>query len=144
MIVVENHGPLIITSNYWGSDLEAAGKFFVSVNAGAIRVLVPRTARAMIEESRSSKHVILSRGPWPEQRFAEAVEILFEDGTTSPFALHLALESFDNLPGEPPAGREWVLTLWDWKKTKPHKALERVCHWRRVARIPWLRPWGEA
>jgi hypothetical protein len=142
-IVTENHGPLILASTYWGSEAEAAGKFWCSVNAGAVRVLVPRTDRQTISECRSARYVILSRGPWPAAGLAEAVELLFEDGTDSPFALHLAPESFDLLPAEPPPGREWVLSLWDLKKDSPHKALERVCHWRRVPKLPWLKPWGE-
>jgi hypothetical protein len=70
------------------------------------------------------------------------VEILFDDGTDSPFALHLSPESFDLLPAEPPAGREWVLTVWELQQGTPQRALERPCHWRRVPRIPWLKPWG--
>jgi hypothetical protein len=141
MIETVNHGPLIVSSTYWGSEYEAAGKLFCSVNAGAVRVMVPRAGRAVIEECRSSRHAVLSRGPWPEMGLVDAVEILWEDGSDSPFSLHLSNESFDLLPGEPEPGREWTVSLWDLKKGKPHKALERRCHWRRVPRIPWLRPW---
>jgi hypothetical protein len=114
---------------------------YVSCNAGAIRILIPAAQRALIEECRSSQYCILSRGPWPEQRLAEAVEILFEDGTDSPFALQLSPTSFDLLPAEPEGGKEWVLALWTEKKGRPHKALERLCHWRRVPRLPCLKPW---
>lgn len=141
MIVIVNHGSLIVSSTFWGSEHEKAGKFFVSVNAGAIRVLVPASKRSTIEECRSSQYVVLSRGPWPEAGLPEAVELLFEDGTDEPFSLHLSPESFDFLPAEPPADREWVVSLWDMKKGTPHKALERMCHWRRVEVIPWLEPW---
>jgi hypothetical protein len=77
----------------------------------------------------------------PLKHAAEAVEILWEDGSDSPFALHLTPESFDSLPAEPEAGREWIISVWDLKKNKPHKAVERACHWRRVPMIPWLKPW---
>jgi len=141
MIEIQNHGPLIITTNYWESEQAAVGKFYCSVNAGAIRVLVPAVHREAIEDMRAARHVILSRGPWLDQGLAEAVELLFDDETNSPFALHLSPESFDLLPVEPPAGREWVLSAWNEKKSRPHKAVERPCYWRRVPRIPWLRPW---
>ncbi len=141
MIVTKNHGPLIVSSTYWGSEMEQAGKLYVSVNAGAVRVLVPAKRRALIAECRGSKYVVLSRGPWPAAGLADAAEILFEDGTDTPYALHLSPESFDLLPDEPPAGREWVLALWTAKKGKPHKSLERRCFWRRVLEIPWLKPW---
>lgn len=143
VITIENHGPLITASNYWQSEYAAAGKLYVSCSAGAIRILVPPSARSMIEECRSSRHVILSRGPWPQAGLSEAVELLFEDGTDSPFSLHLSPSSFDGLPAEPEPGREWVVTLWTLKKGRPHKGLERPCRWRRVAQLPCLQPWGE-
>jgi hypothetical protein len=141
IVEVHNHGPLITSTTYWGSEAEAAGKFFASVNAGAIRLLVPRIHRPVIEEFRTCKYVVLSRGPWPRMRLPEAVELLLEDGTESPYALQLSPESFDLLPAEPEAGREWTITVWDEKKGKAHKAVERVCHWRRVPSLPWLKPW---
>lgn len=143
-VTTENHGPLIVASSYWGSDLEGAGKYWVSVNAGAIRVMVPRTARAVIQEMRTGKTVIVSRGPWPANQLPEAVEILFDDGGDDPYCLHLSPESFDLLPAEPPKDQEWILSVWDLKKGKPHKAMERPCHWRRVAKIPFLQPWKGA
>lgn len=141
IIEVANHGPLIVSSTYWGSAPERAGRLWCSCNAGAVRVLLPASGRRVVEECRSSKHAVLSRGPWPEMGLAEAVEILFDDGTDSPFALHLSPESFDLLPAAPEAGKEWIVSLWTAKKGRPHKALERVCHWRRVPSLPCLRPW---
>lgn len=143
MIHVTNHGPLIASTNYWSLAVEEAGKIFCSVNAGAIRVLVPRVHRRILADMRRGKHCVLSRGPWPEMRLAEAVEIMWDDGTDDPFALHLSPESFDRLPAEPPAGQEWIVSAWDCKKGKPHKAVERVCYWRRVERIPCLLPWTQ-
>jgi hypothetical protein len=143
MILTENHGPLILSSNYWGSEMERANKRYVSVDAGAVRLLMPASLRHEIEEMRSAQYVVLSRGPWPNAGLPDAVEFLFEDGTDSPFAIQLSPESFEMIPAEPPEGREWVLSVWDLKKGKAHKALERRCHWRRVPKIPWLKPWGE-
>ena len=139
-IATTNHGSLIVSSTYWGSDAETAGKIWVSCNAGTIRVLMPRTARAAIEDMRAAKYVICSRGPWPEQKLDSAVELLFEDDSDSPFVLHLSPESFDALPAEPPPDRAWLLAVWDLKKGKPHRAVERPCFWRRVPEIPWLKP----
>ena len=141
VITISNHGPLIASTNYWSLAMEEAGKIFVSVNAGAVRVLVPRAHRRIIEDMRAAKHAVLSRGPWPQMGLADAVEILFDDGTDDPFALHLSPESFDLLPAAPDAGKEWVVSVWDLKKGKPHKAVERRCYWRRVPQIPWLKPW---
>lgn len=142
LIEIRNHGPLIVATNYWETPLEAAGNVFCSVNAGAIRLLVPRSHRLIINQMRcDSRYAILSRGPWPEMMLDEAVEIMLEDGSDSPFALHLSPQLFDSLPGEPAAGREWVFSVWDCKRGRPHKALERICYWRRVPQLPWMQPW---
>lgn len=141
IIEIANHGPLILSSTYWGSGYEAAGKIFCSPNAGSIRILVPRTRREIIAECRKVEYVILSRGPWPAMALAEGIEILFEDHSESPFSIQLTPESFALLPAKPPAEQEWILALWDLKKNRPHKAVERKCYWRRVPKIPWLKPW---
>ena len=140
-LFTENDGAAIVSSSFWGTEHEKAGKLFCSCNAGCIRVLVPRSNKTLVKEVESCKYIILSRGPWPAERRAEGIEILFEDHTDSPYALHLTAASFDLLPAEPPAGQEWRLALWELQEGKPVKALERVCHWRRVPRIPWLKPW---
>lgn len=142
IVTITNHGPLIASTNYWELAIEEAGKIFCSVNAGAIRVLVPRVHRRIIQDMRTARECVLSRGPWPAMGLDDAVEILWDDGSDDPFALHLSPESFDLLPGEPPAGQEWIVSAWDLKKGRPHKAVERVCHWRRVDAIPCMRPWG--
>ncbi len=105
---ISNHGPLITASDFWGGPIDRAGKIFASVNAGAIRLLIPALARDMIAAARQSSHAVLSRGPWPAMGLADAVEIMWEDGSDDPYALHLSPESFDLLPGEPDAGREWI------------------------------------
>lgn len=141
IIQVSNHGPLILSTNYWDSELASSGKLFVSINAGAIRILLPPARYGDMAEMRTGKECVLSRGPWPAQRLPEGIEIMFDDGSDSPYALHLSPESFDLLPAAPEPDREWVLTVWIAKDGKPHKAMERVCHWRRVERIPSLEPW---
>lgn len=144
MLTITNHGPLIMATNFWTTEQAQAGKLFVSCNAGAVRVLLPEQLRPLIEDMQTSRYVVLSRGPWPKEGLAEAVELLFEDGTDSPFALHLSPSSFDLLPAEPESGKEWVLSVWDRRKNRPHKSLERRCHWRRVDKIPCLQPWEES
>lgn len=141
-MLIQNHGPLITGTNYWDTELARSGKLFCSVNAGAIRVLLPPATYSCLADMRAAKECVLSRGPWPAQRANEAVEIMWDDGSDSPFALHLTPESFDVLPAEPEPGREWICSVWTEKDGKPHKALERICHWRRVERLPWLRPWS--
>jgi len=138
---ITNHGPLILATDYWDSAAAAAGKVICSPMAGAIRCLLPRPLWRVINELREATHAVLSRGPWPEVGLPDATEILWDDGSDSPHAWHLSPESWLLLPAAPEPGREWTITLWTARKGRPHKALERVCHWRRVEHIPCLRAW---
>jgi hypothetical protein len=53
----------------------------------------------------AAQECVLSRGPWPAQGILEAVEIMWDDGSDSPYAaVHLTPESFGVLPAEPPPG----------------------------------------
>lgn len=141
IITVQNHGPLVTASDYWGSEMEARGLFFLTPNAGCVRLLVPRSLRHAVEEMRTGRHVVLSRGSWPEQGQADALELLFDDGSDSPFALHLTPASCALLPGEPGPGEQWTFAAYDLKRGRPHRCLERICFWRRVPSLPWLKPW---
>lgn len=144
MVTIHNHGPLIVSTNFWETEYATVGKFYVSINGGAFRLLVPPSQEPAIAEMTTAKVVVLSRGPWPAQHRDDAVEILFDDRTENPFALHLTVESFDHLPLDSDAGREWLFTAWTApRRGRPHKALERPCWYRRVERIPCLKPWKE-
>ena len=140
VLQIENHGPLLIASNFWGTEQERAGKFYLSINGGAFRLLVPRSQEPAVTEMATAREVIVSRGPWPAEGRDEGIELLFEDGTDAPFCLHLSIESLDRLPLAEDAGREWVFTAWTApRRGRPHKALERPCWYRLVPKIPWLR-----
>jgi hypothetical protein len=141
IIRIDNRGPLIVATNYWESELAKAGKIFCSVNAGAIRVLMPPLGYRHLDDMLGE--CVLSRGPWPELDLPEAVEILWDDGSPDPFVLHLTPESFDVLPAQPEAHKEWVISVWvEFQGSlRPHKVLEQVCHWRRVEKIPCMLPW---
>lgn len=143
MLEIKNHGPLILSSNYWDLPAAKAGKILVSCNAGAFRVLLPATQEGFIPDMTSARGCAVSRGPWPEKRLDDAFEVLFDDGTSNPFALHLARESFDRIPEAADAASQWVLTVWTGRRGKPRMVLERPCHYRLAKAIPDLRPWTD-
>lgn len=143
MLTIKNHGALILESNFWDSEQAAAGKLYVSLNAGAFRLLLPSGIESVIADMTTAKECVVSRGPWSQAGLNDALEILFDDHTSDPFALHLSPETFDRLPAEEDAGREWVLTVWTSRRGKPRQVLSRPCFYRRVPRIPWLKPWTE-
>lgn len=141
MLRIENHGPLIVSSNYWTLPAARAGKVLVSINAGAFRVLIPQSIEGMIPEMMTGKSCVVSRGPMAELNLPDAFEVLFDDGTADPFAFHLSPQSFDRIPEDADAGREWVLSAWTApRRGRPHKAFERPCWYRRVPSLPWLKP----
>jgi hypothetical protein len=88
----------------------------------------------------TGREVIVSRGPWPEARVRDGLELLFDDGSTDPYALHLSAESADRLPLPEDVAREWIFTAWVLRDGQPHKALERPCYYRLVPAIPDLSP----
>src|SRR5579864_5191771 len=94
-IEVKNEGPLIVATNFWGSAYDRGGKYYCSVNAGAVRLLLPTAHRDQVKEFQSAQYVVLSRGPWPAANAREAVGLLFEDGTEQPFVLQVTAAYLD-------------------------------------------------
>lgn len=142
-ITIQNSGPSIVSTNYWESDLERVGKLYFSVNAGAIRALLPRALFSAIDEWRKCEFVIVSVGPWPELSLPKAVEFLFEDHSATPYVLHLTPQSFDFIPGDPGPDGDWTFTAWVEHSQRPHCVLEKPVRWRRVSKIPDLSSWME-
>ena len=140
MIEIANDGPEIVTTNYWSTEHARKGYVYLSTNAGCLRLLVPEGSLPWLEDMRSAREVIVSRGPWPDADKDDAVELLFDDGTDEPFALHLSLEQADRLPlatdvdtpGTPP---RWRFAAW----TDQGKELEFPARYRIVSKIPWLK-----
>jgi hypothetical protein len=64
VLTFENDGPLLVASNYWQSEIAAAGKLYVSINAGCFRLLVPQSQHAVISDIRpKAKHFVVSMLP---------------------------------------------------------------------------------
>ncbi len=141
MIEIRNHGPLLVASNFWETEMEAAGKFYLSLNAGAFRLLVPRSQEPAIREMQTAGEVIVSRGPWPDAGRDDGFELLFEDEGETPFSLFFSVETLDRLPLDADADREWLFTAWAApRRGKPHQVLQRPAWYRRVPKIPYLKP----
>lgn len=143
ILKITNDGPDITSTNYWGSAYDWAGKYFCSCHADAVRILIPHSSTHVIDEWGLAEYVILSRGPWPERKVGEAVELLFEDHTNNPYVLFLTSESFDVLPAEPEPGTSWTFSAWIWREHAPRKVFERPIRWRQVRQIPDLSAWND-
>jgi hypothetical protein len=143
-IIIENDGPRIRAANYWQTEWAQYGAFYLSLNAGAFRLLVPRAQEALLDEFRTGREVLISRGPWPAAQRADALEILFDDNTDDPFALHLGLEQIDRLPRATDAGREVIFSAWTFRGGEPRLSYQAPCFYRLVPRLPCLQPRGKA
>lgn len=142
-IQIENQGQDIISSNYWGSDIEKQRLLFLSPNAGAIRLLVPRNYEAELQDmTKDCDYVIVTRGKW---NGAEAVEILFENHSHTPYSITLTADSCLMLPGNPGSDRQWGFAIWTLDETtnRPIKRYAFKSKWRRADELPYLRPWEE-
>lgn len=140
-LTVTNDGPEIVSTNYWRTPLPGRGLVFVSVNARAFRILVP--LGFPLADLRETREVLISRGPWIEQRLSDAIEVLFEDGSQDPFTLHVGRGQIDRLPPREDSGRhDLVCSVWvRGSGDDVVKAANWSCGYRVVDRIPWGRPW---
>jgi hypothetical protein len=142
LLRIENDGPLVANTNFWSTAAAKAGKFFLSINAGAFRLLVPSQHQGALREMRSAHTVVVSRGPWPAQRLADALELLFDDGSEDPFSLHLSPEACDRLLPDTDSAREWTCSVWvHLVGERCRQALTKPAYYRRVRHLPDLRPW---
>ncbi|MCK7579296.1 MAG: hypothetical protein MZV65_28570 [Chromatiales bacterium] len=97
MIRIQNRGQAIAATDYWSSAHAANGLVFLSWNAGCARLLIPDAAKSILRELKGAREVIISRGPWVDHDNRDALELLWEDGSDAPFALHIVAEQCDRL-----------------------------------------------
>lgn len=141
VLQIENDGPKIVATNFWETDAARAGKLFVSLNAGAFRVLIPAAVEYLVQEMKTAKEVLIYAGPWPAQKKDLAFELVFDDRSDSPFAIHLSTESFDRLPAASDYLEEWICSVWTQpRRGVPHKSFQRIAYLAKAPRLPWLKP----
>jgi len=140
-LIIQNNGPEIIKTNYWKTSYAQAGKFYLSINARAFRLLVPDVASklAIEGEMRTAVDIIISRGPWPAAGKPDGIEILFDDYSNAPFALQLSPEQVDRFPPAGDSGRD-DLFFSAWFHPC-NKILEYPALFRAVEEIPCLKKW---
>ena len=106
ILSVENEGARILRTNYWDTALARAGALFVSTNLRCFRLLVPaKLANQVLREVRGAREVVLTRGAIPSSGQPDALEILFEDHSQSPFSVHVMAQQCTSLPPPDESGR---------------------------------------
>jgi len=139
MLIIENCGQEILETDFWQTDQAKAGAFYLSINAGAFRLLLPQQHESILTELETAKEVIITRGPWPDAGQTNAMEILFDDESDSPFSIHLGASQVDRWPLPEDAGRTLAFTVWILKDNTPYCASRGECYYRTAPRLPWLK-----
>jgi hypothetical protein len=65
ILTFSNNRKELLNTNYWDSEQAKGGFMCVSINVGAIRLLVPDNRCDYVTEMQTASMVIMSRGPWP-------------------------------------------------------------------------------
>lgn len=134
MITISNDGPLLLATNYWDTQHARAGLFFVSWNAGALRLLVPDSQRRAIREMQTGRLFVVTRGPL---QGIDCLELMWDDGSDAPYCIHVDMRQSDRtLPSKPDA-----ITVAAY--TRAGKQAEWPGRYRTATRLPCLDPWTE-
>jgi hypothetical protein len=150
---IQNDGGRLVDTNYWATPLARAGFSYLSINAGVFRLLLPgQNDRQVVAEIRTATEVIITRGTWHRPPALQpdgtkrlmhprpdALELLFEDDTATPYVMHLSRESIDRLPTRADEGRE-DLRLHVYT-AGPTLALDFPARYRRASKLPYLKRW---
>jgi hypothetical protein len=139
-VMVENNETELVASNYWETEYAINGLFYLSINAGAFRLMVPKSGEHLISEFKTGEYCIISKGPSIMPGHPFMIELLFEDHTSTPYFLVLGSGHVDKNPASTDAGRKFKLSIWT-KGCK--KVLEIDAYYRVVDRIPYLKPLKE-
>ena len=141
-IQITNDGQRLVSTNYWQTEHAARGLVYLSINAGAFRLLLPPAQMDALIDLRTARDVVISRGPWPAQGRPDAFELLFDDGSQSPFALHLDSRQVDRLPPDADARKEYRCTVWtpDPSSGAPSCVIDLPAYYRLSKRLPDMRP----
>ena len=132
MISISNAGADIASTNYFDTPNASAGRYFVSWNASAARILVPDSLVKNLDEMHTGHTCIISRGKW---NGIDALEFMFEDDSEAPYALHLGLGRMDRSIAND--GKPFRVTVW----TSKGKAGDWEGKYRVVNKIPCMKSW---
>lgn len=132
LLIIENDGGDITETNYFDSPMGRAGMFYMSANAGVARLLIPDAEVHQLSEMKTGKLCVLTSGVYQGQ---SSVEVMFDDGSNTPFVLYLSTDQCDfRVSGD---RARTTLTAW----TRSGKVGEWPAHQRVGKHLPNLKPW---
>lgn len=90
-MLISNNGKEITATDYWQTPLARRGGIYVSINAGAARVLLPAELVApMVAEARTAAKAEVSR-------YLGGYSVMFDDDSDTPFTIQVGPGQFDRL-----------------------------------------------
>ena len=130
MITISNSGQLIKSTNFWQTNYAQKGEAFVTMKAGAIRLLLPPAMYKDIAEMATAKLVEITI-----DKARGASELLFDVQTAYPYVMFLPIEQWIDLPARCDYKKPYCLfSVWRARRGEPHKVLTRRCLLQRVKR----------
>jgi len=136
----ENSKAELIKTNFWNTDMAKKGFYYLTINGGAFRLLIPQEVEHDIKEIKTGKYCIVSIGSSHNSNHPFMIELLFEDHTKTPFQLTLSAGQMDRMPAREDNGGKFKLSVW----TKGcNKVLEMDAYFRFVDSIPCRKPLGK-
>jgi hypothetical protein len=139
ILSISNDGPRVVATNYFGTAAAVRlSALYVSVNAGAFRLLVPDPR--MIDAT-GATHVVVTRGKSPVDDWRDMLELLFEDGGDRPFVAQFGAESVDRMPAAADDGRTDLRCLGYGPDLSV--LFDLPARYRVRPRVPYLKPWGK-
>ncbi|WP_017462057.1 hypothetical protein [Dyella ginsengisoli] len=131
-ILVINHGPELMETNYYDTENAQAGFIFASWNAGALRILIPDNQTNALAEMLTAENIAVTRGYLGVH---DAYEILFDDGTVCPFVAIIDARNSDHNVGRESHGKPLAVYIYT------REGCLGVFEGRfRVAPLPCLQP----
>jgi hypothetical protein len=140
-IFIKNEDHKIIETNYWETTPSKKGLYYMSLNAGYYRLLVPKNNDNFEKEISTAKYAVISRGAASQLNppRPDAFEIVFEDGTDSPYAIIMTPDYWDRYPGDEDEGWNGKMAIYCNYSKEPVLEFDKV-YYRKAASLPCFDP----
>jgi hypothetical protein len=137
LIKIENDGVLIKSTDYWQTTHAKQGYFYLSINAGAFRLLIPPCMEDVIPQMQTGKTIVISHGKYQGEK--DAFEILFDDHSDSPFSVMVDALQADRKPELIDDKKQFQFLAYSESGIE----IDTKCYFRFVKNIPCLKKWGK-
>lgn len=127
-----NNGGELVETNYFDTELARNGFLYLSWNASVARLLVPDSQFFQIQEMKTGKYCVITRGLMGGR---DTLEIMFEDGSNAPFVIYIDTAQTDRLIIND--NKPFVVAAW----TRTGKVAQWDGKYRVVKKLPNMQPW---